>query len=352
MDRKRDSLSLARLSQTLPQVIAIVKVAGAVGDIQTNSVTNRVYFVHSESQVGVLDGKSNKVLRNVKVGDGTSFLAVNSRTNRIYATNFRDATVSVISGKTNSVLTAVRVGQRPFGLGIHRGSNRIYVANLSGTISIIDGNTNRILKTLRVGGSPALVSVNERTNRIYVTNVSTDSVHVIDGKTLQVISTIKVGRNPIITPAINSVTNRIYVANNLSRFASVIQGRTLRKSVPIQLGSRQSEITLNPLSNRIYVTSAQQGGAGKLFVLNGQTNKIEKTLKIPTFSSILVNSLTNHFFVGDSEGRHLFVYSGRTNTRLTTLRTGKSAGKMALNTRTNRVYVGNMGTITVVQDGI
>lgn len=352
MDRRRDSLTLARLSQTLPQVVTIVKAAGVVGDIQTNSVTNRVYFVHSENQVGVLDGKTNRVLRNVKVGDGTNFLAVNSRTNRIYATNFRDATVSIISGKTNSVLTAVPVGQRPFGLSIHQGSNRIYVANLSGTISVIDGSTNRILKTLRVGGSPALVSVNERTNRIYVTNVSSDSVHVIDGRTLQVVTTIKVGRNPIITPAINSLTNRIYVANNLSRFASLIQGRTLGKSIPIQLGSRQSEITLNPLTNRIYVKSAQQEGEGKLFVLNGQTNRIVKTIKIPTFSSILVNPLTNHFFVGDSEGRNLFVYSGRTNTRLTTLRTGNSSGNMALNIRTNRIYVGNSGTITVIQDGI
>ncbi|KRF29351.1 YncE family protein [Paenibacillus sp. Soil787] len=352
MDRRRDSLALARLSLTLPHVVTIVKVAGAVGDIQTNLVTNRVYFVHSENQVGVLDGKTNQVLRNVKAGDGTTFLTVNSRTNRIYATNFRDASVSVISGKTNIVLTAVSVGQRPFGLGIHHGSNRIYVANLSGTISVIDGKTNRVLQTLRVGGSPALVSVNERTNRIYVTNVSTDSIHVIDGKTLQVVSTIKVGRNPIITPAINSVTNRIYAANNLSRFASLIKSRTLGKSIPIQLGRLQSEITLNPLTNRIYVTSAQQEGSGKLFILNGQTNKIVKTLKIPTFSSILVNPLTNHFFVGDSEGRNLSVFNGRTNTRLIMLRTGKSAGNMALNTRTNRVYVGNTSTITVVQDGI
>lgn len=352
MAHNRASHTLARLSQTLPQVITIVKVAGDVGDIQTNSVTNRVYFVHSENQVGVLDGKTNKVLRNVKAGDGTTFLAVNSHTNRIYATNFRDATVSVISGKTNSVLTAVPVGQRPFGLGIHRGSNRIYVANTSGTISVIDGSTSRVLQTLRVGGSPAMVSVNQRTNRIYVTNVSSDSVHVIDGKKLQVIKTIKVGRNPIIKPAINSVTNRIYLANNLSRFTSLIHGRTLGRSIPIQLGSRQSEITLNPLTNRIYVTSAQQEGSGMLFVLNGQTNKIVKTLKIPTFSSILVNPLTNHLFVGDSEERNLFVYSGRTNTRLTKLRTGKSAGNMALNIRTNRIYVGNMGTITVVQDGI
>ncbi|MGO4274900.1 YncE family protein [Paenibacillus sp. TAF58] len=109
---------------------------------------------------------------------------------------------------------------------------------------------------------------------------------------------------------------------------------------------------MNPLTNRIYVTSAQQEGGGKLFVLNGQTNKIVKTLKIPTFSSILVNPLTNHFFVGDSEGRNLFVYSGRTNTRLITLRTGKSAGNMALNIRTNRVYVGNLDTITIVQDSV
>lgn len=350
MKPERASLTLTRVSQAEPRVIAIVKVAGPVGDIQTNSTTGRVYFIHSENQVGVLDGETNRVIRNVKVGDGATFLAVNSRNNRIYATNFRDATVSVISGKTNRVLTAVPVGQRPFGIGTHRGSNRIYAANLSGTISVIDGSSNNVIQTLRVGGAPALVSINERTNFVYVTNVNKDSVHIIDGKTLQVISSIKVGRNPIIKPAINTVTNRIYAANNLSRFASLIRGGTLGKSIPIQLGRRQSEIAVNSMTNRIYITSAQQEGSGKLFILNGHTNKIIKTIQIPTFATILVNPLTNHYFIGDSDGRNLLVYSGRTNTRLITLRTGKSAGNMAINFQKNRIYVGNSSSITVVQD--
>lgn len=350
MSRKRDSLVFARVSMVQPRVITIVKVPGPVGDIQTNSTTGRVYFIHSENQVGVLDGETNRVIRNVRVGDGANFLAVNSRNNRIYATNFRAATVTVISGITNRVLTAVPVGQRPFGIGVHAGSNRIYVANLSGTISVIEGSTNNVIQTLRVGGAPALVSINEQTNHIYVTNVKKDSVHVIDGKTLQVVSSVKVGRNPIIKPAINSVTNRIYAANNLSRFASLIQGDTLGKSIPIQLGRRQSEIAVNSLTNRIYVTSAQQEGRGKLFIINGHTNKIITTIQIPTFANIFVNPLTNHYFIGDSDGRNLLVYSGRTNMRLITLRTGKSAGNMAINFQKNRIYVGNTSSITVVQD--
>ncbi|GFZ84656.1 hypothetical protein GCM10008018_33270 [Paenibacillus marchantiophytorum] len=350
MNRLSQTPTQVKAQSKLPKVLSIIPVAGDVGDIQVNSVTNRVYYVHSENQVGVLNGATQQVIQNVKVGEGATYLAVNSATNRIYVTNFRDATVSVMDGQTNRVLTSVPVGQRPFGLGIDPKRNRIYVANLGGTISIIDGSSNRVVQTLKVGGAPALVSVNERTNRIYVTNVEKDLVHVISGTSLRVIKSLKVGRNPIVIPGINRVTNRIYIANNLSNYASLIQGNTLLPSIPIHLGSRQSELAMNALTNRIYVTSAQQEGRGKLFVLDGDTNRIVKTLRIPTFASLLVNPLTNHYFIGDTDNRNLFVYGGQNNELLTTLRTGNSSGNMALNTRTNQIYVGNTGTITVVQD--
>lgn len=333
-----------------PQVIKIVPVAGQVGDIRVNSSTGRVYYVHGENSVGVLDGNTNQVIGSVQTGDGATFLALNTRTNRIYSTNFRASNVSVINGKTNKVITNVSVGERPFGIAIHRGSNRVYVASTSGTISVINGSTNRVLKTIRVGGSPALIAIDERTNRIYVTNVRKDSVHVIDGFTMAVIKSITVGKNPIITPVILPQTNRIYVANNLSRFASVISGTTLGRSTPIQLGRRQSELAANVLTNHIYLTSAQQEGKGKLFVINGLTNTITTTLSIPTFSSLLVNPLSNRYYVGDSDTRDLFVYSGLTNRLLVKLRTGQSAGNMTLNTRSNRIYVGNESSITVIQD--
>lgn len=348
--RIKQSIQKVYMKQTKPQVIKIVPVGGQVGDIRVNSATGRVYFVHSENQVGVLDGSTNQIAGNVKAGDGTTFLAVNPFTNRIYATNFRANTVTVIDGGTNRVITSVPVGVHPYGIAIHGGTNRIYVANSSGSISVIDGNSNRVIKTFRVGGSPVLIAINEGTNRIYVTNVGTDSVHVINGRALTIIKTIKVGRNPIITPGIIPRTNRIYVANNLSRFASVISGSTMGSSVPVQLGKLQSDLAVNSALNRIYITSAQQGNKGRLFVVNGQTNAVERTLSIPTFSTLLVNPLTNRYYVGDTETRNLFVYNGLTNSLVVKLRTGQSAGNMTLNTQSNRIYVGNEKSITVVQD--
>ncbi|NEW07455.1 YncE family protein [Paenibacillus sp. SYP-B3998] len=339
-----------KVLQAQPQVIKIIPLTGSIGDIQTNSVSNRVYFVRNGTDVGVLDGQTNQVIGNVKAGDGATFLAINELTNRIYSTNFRDATVSVINGTTNLPITTIPVGERPFGIGIHKKSNRIYVANSNGTISILSGSDNRVLNTLQVGGSPALVGINERTNRIYVTNTGKDSVHVINGQTQKVISTIKVGKNPIISPGVNERTNRIYIANNLSRFLSVINGNINKKSIPVQLGRLQSELALNSVTNRIYVTSAQEEGPGTLYVLSGLTIRLLKTLKIPPFTFILVNPQTNHFFISDTESNKLFVYNGRTNTLITTLHTGEPAGNMALNTRTNRLYVGNESAITVVQD--
>lgn len=333
-----------------PQVIATVPVDGSVGDIKANPRTNRVYFVCDDACVGVLDGRTNKLLSYAKTGDGPAYLAINPRTNRIYVTNFRDGTVSVISGRTNRLITTVKVGQRPFGIGVNPRTNRIYVANMSGSISVINGSTNRIRKTIAVGGSPALLKINVRTNRIYVTNTGTDCLTVIDGKTQTILATRKTGKNPVITPGVNPGTNRIYVASNSSRYLTVINGRTNRVMRRIPLKSLQSEVVVGARHNRIYVTSAQQQGPGKLFVIDGRSNRIMKILHVPTFASIFINPHTNHLFAGDTAGNRLYVFDGCTNKRIATLRTGRSAGNMALNPRTNRLFVGNSGSITVVRD--
>ncbi len=337
-------------NRRVPGVIATVPVDGPVGDIKANPLSNRVYFLHDEAYVGVLDGKTNKIIADVKTGDGPAYLAVNPRTNRIYVSNFRDGTVSVISGKTNRLMTTIKVGQRPFGIGVNPRTNRIYVACMSGSISVISGSTNRVRKTFAVGGSPALLKINRRTNRIYVTDVARDTVTILDGKSQTIVKKTKVGNNPIITPGANARTNRIYVASNSSRFLSVIDGRTNLVIKRIQLKSLQSDVAVNPITNRIYVTKAQQEGPGKLFVISGRSNRVIKTLSAPTFSSLMINPKTNHLFVGDADGNRLYVLDCRTHRRIAILRTGRSTGNMALNRRINCLYVGGIGSITVIRD--
>lgn len=334
-----------------PKVIATVRSDGPIGDMKVNASTNRVYFVNPDTEagtIGVLDGRTNRIIARIRVGRFPSQLGINPRTNRIYVPNFRDATLSVINGQTNLVIKTIKIGRFPDNIGVDVRNNLIYVTSAFGTIFVIDGRTNRIRTKIKVGGRPSRIVINELTNRIYVTNTVNNSVSVINANTQALITTIKVGSNPVITPALNPITNRIYVANNLSRFLSVINGRTNRLQRNVRLGRLQSEVVINPLTNRVYVSSAQVEGKGRLFVLNGRTNTILTTKVLPTSSNTLINPNTNHLFVGNFDSNHVSVYNASSFKRLA--RFPSASGTLALNPITNRVYIGGNDSITVIQD--
>ncbi|OCT15479.1 hypothetical protein A8709_15495 [Paenibacillus pectinilyticus] len=355
----RKSLRVAKrqVALGLPRLVATIPVSARVGNIALNPVTNRVYFIQGEHSLGVLDAQTNTIITTLNIGQLPSHLALNARTNRIYVANFLDGTVSVINGLTNRVITTVKVGERCDHIAVNTRTNLIYVTTISLTakfasVVVLNGTTNKLQRRIRFIGRPSQLVVNELTNRIYVTNTTNDTLSVIHGTRHTILSTVKVGKNPVITPALNRKTNLLYVANNLSRFCSVVNLRTL-KVRSIELERRQSNVILNPMTNHIYVTSAQVSEKGKLFAINGDTNRVYRTITVPTFTNTLVNPTTNHLFIaGSSETgtSPLSVYHGTTLKSITTLRIAKGAGDMVMNPRTNRIYIGGENSISVVQD--
>ena len=149
-----------------------------------------------QGQTTVPNGDPPTVIATIPLGEpfgaGTFAIAVNPRTNTIYATNpgalsspvgldCDSHDVSVIHGSTNTVLSPISVGLNPFGVAVNPTTNRIYVANAGGagfdscssepsySVSVIDGITNSVVNTLTVGLGPGFVAVNPKTNKIYVT---------------------------------------------------------------------------------------------------------------------------------------------------------------------------------------
>ncbi|CAG7620248.1 hypothetical protein PAESOLCIP111_02260 [Paenibacillus solanacearum] len=346
-----------RARQLLPRVAATIPVSGPVVAEAVNSVTNRIYFLDDKSRMLVLDGNTNKVIATVKTGRLPFNLAVNPRTNRIYITNFFDGTVSVINGRTNRVIATVKVGERCDNIAVDPRANLIYVATISltspnGQLVVLNGSTNRVQTKIPFTGRPSQIVVNPAARRIYVTNTSEDTVSVIDGNNHAFLATEKVGRNPVIRPVLNTRTNRLYIANNLSRFYSVLNLRT-HKVRNVRIGRLQSEIELNPITNRVYITSAQITSKGRLFAVNGGTNRVISTLTIPASTSMTVNPKTNHLFVAEqpeSGTAPLTVYNGSTLERVALLRLGEGPRGFVLNPQTNRIYIGGDTIITVIQD--
>ena len=168
-----------------------------------------------------------------------------------------------------------------------------------------------------------------------------------------VIDTIPVGNNPRAI-AVNEVTNKIYVANcpfslpwtQTPGTVTVIDGDT-DVTTDIPVGVCPVAIAVNPVTNRIYVANHGQSSIqcshcshGDITVIDGASNTAltvaDPHAQFP--NAIAVNSISNRIYVGNLSG-NVSVIDGSDNS-LTSISAGTLfVTDVAVNSATNKIYV-------------
>jgi DNA-binding beta-propeller fold protein YncE len=212
--------------------------AGNPVDIAVNRRTDTIYVATITSNGGpnlisVFNGSTcnakttsacNQIPSTAPTGDdndgvSTEAVAVNSKTNTIYATSdttgspFFGDTVYVIDGPTCDAAdmagcanppATISVGSdplfgdaNPFGIAVNENTDTIYTANIfngegPGTVSVINGATCNAQTTSGCDQTPATapagfgangIAVDPTTNQVYATNIQDTSVTTINGNT-------------------------------------------------------------------------------------------------------------------------------------------------------------------------
>lgn len=211
-----------------------------------------------------------------------------------------------------------------------------------------------ILTTIDVGSSSAGVAANPATNKIYVgTN---GQIVVIDGKTQQVIK--KITGPPFANfLAANPLTNRIYASGCSFSTAScdiaVIDGKkdAVIANIAVNSGSfiGIQGLTVDPVTDRVYASDADNS---QYIVIDGKTNSIITQVTVPIQpAGIAVNPKTNRIYIGDGGfSGSVLVYDGTTNTEMARIAVSSTVQGVATNFRLDRVYaaVGVSDTLAVL----
>jgi hypothetical protein len=231
-----------------------------------NPITNQIY-VSGGNKVSVINGNTNAVISAVEVF-GCIRVAVNVRTNRVYATSFATQTVSVIDGTSNALLNAIPV-PFPHAVAVNPVTNRIYVAGESDLplssppITIIDGKTDSVMGTIPIEVRSRGLAVDALTNRLYVVNVFGELL-AIDGRTNAVLYRVPLAGPTAYGVAVDQFKGRVYVSTNPGPFAVnyptgyvfVINGRSgqIIEAVPVR-NVNHPAIDVLPTRDRFYVGS-------------------------------------------------------------------------------------------------
>lgn len=181
-------------------------------------------------------------------------------------------------------------------------------------------------------------------------------------------STVKTGKYPSAV-AVNSKTNKIYVANRQGNSVTVVDGKT-NKPTTVKVGFSPIAVRVNEATDKIYVANLagkDSGGnestnePGTVTVIDGKTNQT-KTVKAGLEPyALAVNSKTNKIYVGNQGGNDVTIIDGKTNKTKTvalrkdtdTLTEGVlSPQDVEVDESTNTVYVAGAQSNTVaVIDG-
>jgi YVTN family beta-propeller protein len=294
-------------------------------------------------------GTASATHPQIPVGGFPTGIALNPATDTIYVGNGNTGTLSLIDGRRCNAstsrgcrqrLTAVTAGVDPIGIAVDGRTGTLYVANASGTVAVVDGrrcNASDTARcharpaTVRVGPNPQFLAVDEKTHTLYVANSGADTVSVIDASRCnarrtsgcKVVATVKAGTLPF-TLAVNDVTGTLYVADLGTGTVSVLDASRCNATNTSGCGRRPGTIRVG----------AFPGG----IALDSRTNTVYVT-----------GQVDNDVWVIDGKRCNARVRSGCGSTPAR-VAAGPGARGIALNQRTDTVYVANTaaGTVSVI----
>jgi YVTN family beta-propeller protein len=378
----RTSLLSALVMSSLLALVGIPGVASAYGQasisstfistagaspygVAVNIVTNKAYVANLGGTITVIDGATNRVLKELTTGApgaSCSAVAVDPVTNLIYVTDGGAAVnnsqgapyVTVIDGSNDSVITNVLVSTAPRGIAVNTVTHLIYVTNYSSNnVSVIDGSNKAslpVVAKLTVGANPYAVAVNSVTNFVYVGNQGNNTVTVIDGSqnsnTQQYNYIVSgTGTRPAAV-AVNPITNKIYLSNGGGNIA-VLQGATSTSAasliVLLAAGTDPAAVAVNPITNLIYVAN---GGDTTATVVDGNS---DTSVQLPGAAGVnsfalSLNVLTNKVYITNGNSAAVTVIDGNNATApKASFSVGNLPIGLAVNAATNKVFVANYG---------
>jgi len=268
------------------EVIKTFTVGQGVREVKIDSVNHKAYILSEDDNLFIIDGTTNEgaffspvkaVTKKESLAfDNPSAILINSKRNRVYVANNSNGTVTVINGKTDKYFKVIKVGENPRGMVLNPKEEKLYVAlGDEDTVAVISEKDFSV-KKIPVGIKPRTLRYSSELNRVYVTNYSSDSISVIDGKTDQVIETVSVGKRPS-SMVIDSKAYRLYVANYIGDSISAVDLNSNKVIGTINNLKRPYQLSVDVERKKLYASSY---GSDVIFVLDvANSLRLTDTLK-------------------------------------------------------------------------
>jgi YVTN family beta-propeller protein len=166
--------------------------------VAISPVGERLYVTDwYEASVTVLNSQTGEMLATIPVGNTPEGIAVTPNGEYVYAGNVASFDVSVIDAVTNTVVTTIPTAYSPYGIAVSPDGQEVYVATTSGNdtaVLVIDTSTNTVVDSIPVPYTANNVTFTPNGKQVYV-STNTDDIAIIDTQSRSVTHNINLSCN-------------------------------------------------------------------------------------------------------------------------------------------------------------
>jgi len=302
----------------------------------------RVAIINHDKSVSALDARTGRLVYTVPGGGASDSVVVDTRTGRIFVSNWGDFAVSP---------------RRP-DVDVFKGGN---------TVTVLDTRTGRHVGTIHVNGNPFAMAVDERTGRVFVKSDGdgfpgyTKLVSTLDGTSGRLLCAVAVahdprGQNPSQGAGdivVDDQSGRVFVSSPYADSVSMLDatsGRLLRTVG----GTHPGPMAVDARAGRVFVLNGGGGGTpnGMVSILDSVTGRVVGNTPVGRMSAgtpvtPVVDTRTGRVFVANDGGGtgSVSVLDARSGALLRTVTVGPHPFVMAVDGRSGRVFVTSLGAM-------
>lgn len=284
---------------------------------ETNDGARGMLYVENakSDSVSVVDLATNKVVKDITVGNSPHDLKISNDQQVLYTTDIDSGTISIINATSNLLIDQINTGRTVHGIAVFNdtlyvgdvyggkvlvvknktiereievGSGPeyletspdgkfLYVANLWSPISIIDlAQNNEVMKEIDSGDTPHGLSFTKDGSRLFIVNMKSNTLSVIDAKKQEIIKTIPVGEKPEYV-ALAPDERFAYVTNLDSDTISVVDTKMLEVVNEITVGDGPHGIAFGADGDLVYVSNMN---GNNVSVINTTSSEVVTTIPV------------------------------------------------------------------------
>jgi len=266
--------------------VTTIPLAGYYSEaVVVNSATNKIYVADGPNLFYSVNGATNvaTLLPGMPANLDVDGLAIDSATNQILVFDYFSGNLFVLDGTSETVVKTIPIGQFPRGTPLLVDPVKGVAYVVGSSVFVVDLATAMVTATIPLSTTASSAELNPVNSRLYVATTGS-KVYVVNTSTNALVTSFSSPCNPTNGIATNPVTGKYYVIGLEDSPAPiphvvVYSGTTNKLLVDVSgetfpaLAGADS-ITVDPLSNTIYVGSERGTSSAVLAAIDGNTNVV------------------------------------------------------------------------------